>query len=560
MNANIPTKTLPSGAKIPVVGLGVYLSEPGVETYNAVLSALQLGYRHIDTAQYYQNEADVGRAVKDSGISRKEIFVTSKLFVQSWGYEKALAATKASNDKLGLGYIDLFLLHAPGDASTRGETWRALEELREQGILKDIGVSNFGEAHLDKLTTTAKVKPAVNQVELHPWLMRPTLVKYCKENGIHLEAYSPLAKAGKLTDSTLLEIANEVGATPAQVLVAFSLANDFITLPKSVNPDRQKANLDAAKITLTPEQIEKLAALDEYLVTGWDPIKEHAVSCRPQAMSVDIPTKTLPSGAKIPTVGLGVYRSEPGAETYNAVLSALKLGYRLVDTAQYYENEADVGRAIRDSGIPREEIFVTTKLFIINFGYDKALATTRESNAKLGLGDIDLYLMHAPGDAATRDETWRAIEELHNEGILKNIGVSNFGETHLEKLLKTAMVRPAVNQIELHPWLMRPALVKYCQDNDILIMAHSPLAKVKKLDDPTLLEIANDVGATPAQVLVAFSLANGFVTLPKSVNTERQKSNLDAAKIKLSSVQIAKLAALDEYMTTAWDPIKDHAV
>ncbi|RLN59438.1 hypothetical protein BBP00_00006494 [Phytophthora kernoviae] len=594
MSADIPTKTLPSGAKIPVVGLGVYLSEPGAETYNAVLSALQLGYRHIDTAQYYQNEADVGRAVKDSGIPREEIFVTSKLFVQSWGYERALAATKASNDKLGLGYIDLFLLHAPGDASTRGKTWRALEELREQGILKDIGVSNFGEAHLDKLTTTAKVKPAVNQVELHPWLMRPTLVKYCKENGIHLEAYSPLAKAGKLTDSTLLEIANEVGATPAQVLVAFSLANDFITLPKSVNPDRQKANLDAAKITLTPEQIEKLVVLDEYLVTGWDPIKEHAVSinrkpsslpsdaiprichssifrlhhkhpklpssCRPQAMNVDIPTKTLPSGAKIPAVGLGVYRSEPGAETYNAVLSALKLGYRHVDTAQYYENEADVGRAIRDSGISREDIFVTTKLFIINFGYDKALATTRESNAKLGLGYIDLYLMHAPGDAATRDETWRAIEELHNEGILKNIGVSNFGEAHLEKLLKTAMVKPAVNQIELHPWLMRPALVKYCQDNDILIMAHSPLAKVKKLDDPTLIEIANDVGATPAQVLVAFSLANGFVTLPKSVNTERQKSNLDAAKIKLSSVQIAKLAALDEYMTTAWDPIKDHAV
>ncbi|POM68551.1 Putative aldehyde reductase [Phytophthora palmivora] len=259
MSANIPTKTLPSGAKIPVVGLGVYLSEPGAETYDAVVSALKQGYRHIDTAQFYQNEADVGRAIKDSGIPREEIFVTSKLFVQNWGYEKALETTKTSNEKLGLGYIDLYLLHAPGDVATRDETWRALEELQEQGILKDIGVSNFGEPHLEKLVKTAKVKPAVNQVELHPWLTRTSLVNYCKEHNILLEAYSPLAKAVKLTDPTLNGIANEIGATPAQVLVAFSLANDFITLPKSVNPARQKANLDAASIKLSPTQVAKLA-------------------------------------------------------------------------------------------------------------------------------------------------------------------------------------------------------------------------------------------------------------------------------------------------------------
>ncbi|KAG6615359.1 putative aldehyde reductase [Phytophthora cinnamomi] len=277
MSANVPTKTLPSGAKIPVVGLGVYQSEPGPETYNAVLSALKLGYRHIDTAQYYENEADVGRAIKDSGVPRDEIFVTSKLSIFNWGYENAITTTKTSNEKIGLGYIDLYLLHAPAESATRDETWRALEELQEQGILKDIGVSNFGEAHLEKLLKTAKVKPAVNQVELHPWLMRPTLVKFCKENGIQLEAYSPLARAQKMTDPTLLEVANEVNASPAQVLVAFSLANGFVTLPKSVHTERQKTNLEAANIKLTPDQIVKLAALDEYLVTCWDPIKEHAV-------------------------------------------------------------------------------------------------------------------------------------------------------------------------------------------------------------------------------------------------------------------------------------------
>ncbi|KAF1788967.1 NADP-dependent oxidoreductase domain [Phytophthora cactorum] len=154
MSVNISTKTLPSGAEIPVIGLGVYKAEPGAEDYTAVLSALKLGYRHIDTAQFYQNEAD------------------------------ASTATKASNEQLGLGYIDLYLLRTPGPAVTRDETWRALEDLQQKGILKDIGVSNFGEAHLQKFLKAAKVKPAVNQLELHPWLMRASLVKFCKEHDI----------------------------------------------------------------------------------------------------------------------------------------------------------------------------------------------------------------------------------------------------------------------------------------------------------------------------------------------------------------------------------------
>ncbi|OWY97282.1 Aldehyde reductase, partial [Phytophthora megakarya] len=213
----------------------------------------------------------------DSGIPREEFFVTSKLFISNWGHETALATTRASNEKLGLGYIDLFLLHAPSDPITRDESWRALEELQEQGILKDIGVSNFGEAHLEKLLQTAKVKPAVNQIELHPWLMRPKLVAYCKEHEILLQAYAPLARARKLEEPTVVEIANELGAMPAQVLLAFSIANGFIALPKSVNAERQRINLEAANIQLNPTQIEKLAALNEDKGVAWDPIRTHAV-------------------------------------------------------------------------------------------------------------------------------------------------------------------------------------------------------------------------------------------------------------------------------------------
>ncbi|KAF4043295.1 Aldo/keto reductase family [Phytophthora infestans] len=213
MSVNVPTKILPSGARIPMIGLGVYQSEPGPETYNAILTSLKLGYRHIDTAEIYGNEEDVGRAVRDSGIPREEIFVTTKLFTTNWGYSKALAAGKASNDRLGIVYIYLYLLHAPGPPKERADTWRAVEDLREQETLRDIGVSNFNETLLATLRKTAHIKPAVNQ-----------------DNDIIMEAYSPLARATKMDDPALVSIADETGATPGQVLVAFGVANGFVTL------------------------------------------------------------------------------------------------------------------------------------------------------------------------------------------------------------------------------------------------------------------------------------------------------------------------------------------
>lgn len=275
--ASIPTKTLPSGAKIPSLGLGVFMSSPGAETYDAVRTALNLGYRHIDTAQVYYNEADVGRAVRDSGIPRDQIFVTSKVLLSHWTYNAVVATARNANQLLGLGFIDLYLLHAPGSSSTREDAWRALEDLQTEGILRDIGVSNFGEAHLKKLAKTWRVKPAVNQIELHPWLARKDTVDYCKARGIHLEAYSPLARAIRMGDPVLRQIAKEVHATPAQVLVAWSLAQGFIALPKSVKAHRIKENLNGTVVQLNDDHLKALGNLDRYFVTCWDPIKEHAV-------------------------------------------------------------------------------------------------------------------------------------------------------------------------------------------------------------------------------------------------------------------------------------------
>ncbi|KAL4094826.1 hypothetical protein PRIC1_010479 [Phytophthora ramorum] len=254
-------------------------------------------------------------------------------------------------------------------------------------------------------------------------------------------------------------------------------------------------------------------------------------------MSSFVQSKLLPSGHSIPAVALGVLHSQPGPEAYNAVLTALKLGYRHIDTATAYQNESDVGKAIRDSGIPLDGV--------------------RESNRKLGLEYIDLYLLHAPCDSATRAEAWRALEDMQTEGLVRDIGVSNFGEKHLVELSKTWRVKPAVNQVELHPWLARPDTVKYCESQGILMEAYSPLARAKKIDDPVITEVANDLNATPAQVMIAWSLAKGFIPLPKSVTESRMKSNLESAKLKLSAEQVTKLDSLDSDFVIGWDPIKD---
>lgn len=266
-----------TGNAIPILGLGVFQIPPGEDTFNAVLSALRAGYRHIDTASLYKNEADVGRALHHSNIPRDEVFITSKLWLSSWGYSNAVKGIEQSLKNLDTGYIDLYLLHAPGDPLLRGETWKALEVYHEKGALKNIGVSNFSEKHLEKLFTTAKIKPSVNQIEIHPFLQRRNLVEYCNNNNILVEAYSPLARGRKLLDVTIATIAVKHHITPAQVFIAWSVSKGFVALPKSVKPERQRENLAAADILLSDEEIAQLDELDAGLVTGWDPVKNDPV-------------------------------------------------------------------------------------------------------------------------------------------------------------------------------------------------------------------------------------------------------------------------------------------
>lgn len=262
------TLTLNSGARIPQIGLGVWQS--GGKTKSAVATALAAGYRHLDTAAVYGNEPQVGAAIAESGIPRDQLFVTTKLWNKDQGYDAALRAFDASLGRLKLEYLDLFLIHWPVP-ELRLESWRALEKLQAEQRVRSIGVSNFLEPHLRELEASAKVLPAVNQIELTPFLQRAATVARCRELGIVLEAYSPLTRGQRLEHPVLLEIAARVGRSSAQVMLRWGVQKGFVLLPKSVTPERILENAALFDFALDAEAMARLDALEEGLVTGWDP-------------------------------------------------------------------------------------------------------------------------------------------------------------------------------------------------------------------------------------------------------------------------------------------------
>lgn len=262
--------TLNNGVSIPVLGFGTWKAENGEVAYQAVLEALKAGYRHIDTAAIYQNEESVGRAIRDSGISRQEIFVTAKLWNTNHSYEEARHAFEESMEKLGLDYLDLYLIHWPNPKPLRendewktrnAEVWRAMEDLYQEGKIRAIGVSNFLPHHLDALLETARVIPAVNQVRLAPGVYQEEVVAYCREKGILLEAWGPFGQGELFDKKEVQEIATKHGKSVAQIALAWSLAEEFLPLPKSVTASRIQSNLDCFGIELSKEEREILKTI-----------------------------------------------------------------------------------------------------------------------------------------------------------------------------------------------------------------------------------------------------------------------------------------------------------
>jgi len=261
----------------------------------------------------------------------------------------------------------------------------------------------------------------------------------------------------------------------------------------------------------------------------------------------------LHNGVEIPQFGLGVFKVEEGQTVIDTVKAALSYGYRSIDTAAIYGNEEGVGTAIKESAISRSDLFITTKLWNDDQGYDRTLKAFETSLRKLDLEYIDLYLIHWPGKDKYL-ETWKAFERLYAEGLVRAIGVSNFHEHHLEKLLANANEKPTVNQIELHPRLSQENLRDYCKDKDIKVEAWSPLAKGRLLNEPTINYIANKHGKTPAQVILRWHLQNDIIVIPKSITPARLQENADIFDFQLSLDEINQLDQLNMNERTGSNP------
>lgn len=264
------TVTLNNGIAMPVFGLGVYLMSPGKETYRAVKSALEIGYRLVDTASLYNNEEDVGTAVRDSGIPREEIFVTTKLWNGDQGYDSAMRAFDESHDRLGMGYVDLYLIHFPVP-QLRNESWRALEKILEGGRARAIGVSNYTERHLSELLDGSDIVPAVNQVEFSPFLYQRDLLEFCRNHRIQVEAYAPLTAAQRLNDQRITGIAAKHGRTNAQVLLRWAIEHEVVPIPKSSHPERIAENAEIFDFELVPDDVSALDGLNDGFRSSWDP-------------------------------------------------------------------------------------------------------------------------------------------------------------------------------------------------------------------------------------------------------------------------------------------------
>lgn len=262
--------TLSNGVNMPWFGLGVYKAEDGEEVIQAVKTALDAGYRSIDTAALYKNERGVGQAAKESGISREEIFITTKVWNDDQGYDETLRAFDTSMEKLGLDYVDLYLVHWPVPGKFK-ETWRALEHLYEQGRVRAIGVSNFLVHHLEDLLNTANIKPMVNQVEFHPHLTQNDLYEYCKEQHIQLEAWAPLKRGQLFQNETIVRLAEKYDKTPAQIILRWDLEKEVVTIPKSTTPSRIIENANIFDFTLTEDEVAAIDKLNKNERTGPHP-------------------------------------------------------------------------------------------------------------------------------------------------------------------------------------------------------------------------------------------------------------------------------------------------
>ncbi|KOX80213.1 Alcohol dehydrogenase [NADP(+)] A [Melipona quadrifasciata] len=533
-----PTHTLSNGQKIPVLGLGTWQGgdDPSV-VEQAIQDAVDAGYRHFDCAFIYRNEKEIGKALRGK-IAEGVLWNT----MHERG--EVVPACKKSLENFGFDYIDLYLIHWPitykgtnkmdlWPLDEKGnpiygnvdflDTWRGMEECVKLGLTKSIGFSNFNSQQIDHILSIAEIKPVMNQVECHPNLNQKKLRDFCAQRGISITAYSPFGSPkrtwAKPTDPQvtieapeIIAISQKYGKTPAQVVLRYLL-----------------------KLTMA-----------------------------------EIPSFTFSNGYKMPTFGLGTYQSRPG-EVEAAVMEAINLGYRHIDTAFFYQNEKEIGQAvqtkIKDGTVKREDLFITTKLWNNFHKETSVVPTCKKSLENLGLSYVDLYLVHWPfafqegGDLLPRNEngdllmsdtdyleTWKGMEECARLGLTRSIGISNFNQDQITRLLSVAEIKPVNNQVEVNVNVNQKPLIEFCKKHNITITGYSPLGQPGNkagiptgLDNPVVIELSKKYNKTPAQIILRYVLQQGVAIIPKTVTPSRLKENMNIFDFFLTNEEMASI-------------------
>jgi diketogulonate reductase-like aldo/keto reductase len=294
------------------------------------------------------------------------------------------------------------------------------------------------------------------------------------------------------------------------------------------------------------------SVFNEFHARAYMPVATNYLSGRDMQFNIGTRVR-LNNGIEMPILGLGVYQMSSGGQTKTACLNAIAAGYRLIDTASMYENEKDVGAAVVQSGLDRKDLFVTTKLWNNDHGYDQTLKAFKRSQAALGLEQVDLYLVHWPG-GGSRKETWQAMEKLYHEGKCRAIGVSNYTIAHLKETLTYADVVPAVNQVEFHPWLFQKDLLDFCKKEQIQMEAYSPLSRAKNLDSPILKRVGSHYDKTPVQVMIRWGLQHGLIEIPKTTHKERMIENASVFDFQIDDHDMKEIDSIDKERRVSWDP------
>ncbi|KAG2019383.1 hypothetical protein GB937_005297 [Aspergillus fischeri] len=499
------TYRMNSGHEIPLLGYGVYMI-PASQTEKSTLEALKTGYRHVDSAIMYRNEKACGRAIRNSGLDRSEVFFTTKIPPGSMGYERTKRAVDSSLREAEVDYFDLILIHAPyGGKDARLGSWRALVEAQAAGKTRSIGVSNYGIHHLDELEEYIKGgegrgKIDVGQYELHPWLDRSEIVEWLKKRDIVVEAYSPLAHGYRLNEPILKTLGKKHGKSPAQVMIRWSLQKGFVALPKSVTPARILENADVFDFEISEEDMQALNT-GEYSPTDWDPTVENLMTSGGSSV-IRHPGTTKSNVELINSLRANFQAAQQLAaadETETKPTERYKAWTSMQDDALYIPAIDFSQNGLAEE---RSQYDITVKLFYLpGIPVSRRCAHTRQAIdlvlKELHVDSIDLLIVSFPGilfDAEDDSEeevssddgseepddfdsiiqSWRTLEGLHEKGMIAQLGVAEFGSDRLARFLPHTKVKPSVDQINLKDCCVVPkSLILYAKQENIQLLTHN---------------------------------------------------------------------------------------